>query len=419
MASPPPLGQLFSHRARRPLRVSSERFAGNFLGDGVRAVARVPMILALQEAVMEVSKAAGAAPGEVDRVLPTARLGEIAARVDERQKAALSAIRRNDLTMTDFGRPTATASPAAQMLEVAEHFSRDKPIADSLRALSTEVAAWEALLEETAALLDTHRELVQRYQRTQTLRRLARGGLVLFALFAVGVVVAGVLIVRGERAAKDREARELVERQTAARVHLDEALGAADPCATPSERDLAFATSGHRAKLEARRIACEAKKKAAAEQAICHAASDALGRGEAPATLPSALDPELAKRLADKALGPADLKLSSLPCGELLWRPLVAAASASPTLWGQVDGVSKEVATRLRALWAETPPAPAVQQTLSFRAEAAAITATLAGTDEALDAAAELCALKLDRSAPVAISCRAVLVKRGRSPDHP
>lgn len=414
MAPPPRLGNLFLLVARRPLWISSERFAGNFLGDGVRAVARVPMILALQQAVMEVAKASGAAPAEVDRALPAVRIGELAARIDERQKTALAAIRRNDLTMTDFGRPASKTSPATQMIDVAEHFARDKPIADSLRALSTEIAAWEELLGECGALLDADQALTSRYRTTQTVRRVLRVGVWGLAAIAAAVLVGGYWKVQAERAAKEREAAAAVERQAASRRRLDAVFEGNDPCAVATEEDLVFATSVQRAKIEERKVACERHKQVMAEQAACKDAAESIGRGQLPATLPRALPPELAKRLAEKTLLPEDLLVSTLPCGDVLWKPLVDAASGSADLWGRTDGVSKEMATRLRAAWAELPPAPAVHQTIAFRAETVAIAATLKGTPEALAGAIELCAMKADKSPNVGISCRAILAKRAQ-----
>ena len=77
-------------------------------------------------------------------------------RLQKRQEKGLRAIRRQEMTVATFAMPDElpTAPSASEHLKaLAQLFARDKEISASLRDLSFEVAAWEALLQRSAVVL--------------------------------------------------------------------------------------------------------------------------------------------------------------------------------------------------------------------------------------------------------------------------
>lgn len=418
-----PLGPLFLSHARRPLSLSSERFHANLLGDGVRAVEGKKLVAALEEGKSEVARMAGVAADAVERAMPRAEIADLTARLSASQTAALAAIRRNELTMTSFAVPSAArASPATHMIDVAEHFARDKPIAASLRALAADVAAWEELIGRCGASIDADADLTRRHQRRQAVRATLRRGGGAAAFLAACVIAFVGYRVHAQQ--KLREAQEAERRfaQMAARARVEDALRASDPCvgaALPAE-DREEATSDQRGRLAALGTRCERERDKKAREERCRVLATAVEEGKPieGGAEAGGLSAELLARLATRALVAEDLLIDeqAMPCGGTqasarMWAAFVAAAGPPGDLWGRAEGVSAAVGKRMATAASFSPSAT---QSLSFRAEIIANKAIRAGGDRLVANATELCVLKVARGGKPAMACKVLIAKAGR-----
>lgn len=407
----PILGNLFLHAAREPLSTSSDRFIANFLGDGVRAVSAARLGGALDAGVAEVARAIGVRPELVRGVLPSDDVTARLARLDDHHARTLAALRPGELTVTAFHQPAGKVSPATHMMDVAAHFSRDKSIAEPLRALATEVAAWEELLGACATAIRQSPEINARYVRTQRLRLLAQRGLAV-GIASAGLAVLAVVWTAHRRAEAEASARAAMAREQHARAQrIDQALAGPDPCVALDAADTATLTDDQRARAAARGAECERVRERAKRDAECRALVAAVAAGgEIPASFTA--DAPLLGRIAKRSLAPEDLKLEALPCDDALGPSLVEAALQSPEAFGKSSGPSAKVA---RMLETATLP-PKLAATIAFRAEIVANAAIRSGVTADLDGATRLCAMKRRAGLSVGMGCRVLSARQDPAP---
>lgn len=410
----PVLGNLFLQAARSPLTTSSERFAMNFLGDGVRAVSAAQLTLALDRGVAAVARAVGLRDDAVRAALPVGEIDALRARIDEHHAATLLALRPGELTVSAFHQPSGRVSPATHMIDVAAHFAKDKAISAPLSALAGEIAAWEELLGACASAIRDNPAITARYARTQRLRLLARRGL------AVGVAGAGVAILavvvtahrtrEAEARARDERAKQAHARQ----ARIDDVLTGADPCATLDPTDAAAASTIERQRLTARQLECTKKQERERRAGECKGVLDAVQSG-ADAFPPSlSADAALLGRIAKKSLSPEDLKIDALPCDDTgaMARLFVEACLQSPEAFGKSTGPSTRVAAWIDA----APLPPKLSATIAFRAEILANGAIRSGVTADLDGALRMCALKRQAKLAVGMGCRVLLSRQDPPP---
>lgn len=410
----PVLGNLFLQAARRPLTTSSERFAMNFLGDGVRAVSSANLSAALDEGVAAVAAAVGMTPAAVRAVLPVAEISSLGARIDEHHAATLLALRPGELTVTAFHQPSGKVSPATHMVDIAGHFAKDKSISGPLRALAGEIASWEELIGACATAIRENSAISNKYARTQRMRLLARRGL------AVGIAGAGIavlaVVVTAHRA-REAEARardERAKQEHARQTRIDLALGGADPCVALDDADLGHTTPDQRQRLSARQTECAKVKEKERRASECKTVIDAVAAGGETFPAGFAADAPLLGRIAKKALAPEDLRLDALPCDEggAMGRLFSEAALQSPEAFGKSAGPSARVA---RLLANVTLP-PKLAATVAFRAEIIANTAIRSGITADLEGAGRMCAMKQQAKLAVGMGCRVLLSRQDPAP---
>ncbi|MCC6644803.1 MAG: hypothetical protein IT374_04420 [Polyangiaceae bacterium] len=407
----PVLGNLLLAAAREPLSTSSERFYSNFLGDGVRAVSAARLREALDRGVGEVARASGVGAELVTGALPRDEIALRLASLHEHHQRTLAALRPGELTVTAFHQPAGKVSPATHMMDISAHFSRDKAIAEPLRALASEVAAWEELLGMCATAVREHPGIAARYERTQRLRLLARRGL------AVGIAGAGLAVLgagwaahlRAEATARARAAR--AEAAYARTLRVDAALSGPDPCVQLDAADLGALTADQRARLTSRGVECERARARAAETERCAALVAAVTAGSSAIPAEFSRDAALLGRIAARALSPEDLRIDALPCDGLA-PAFVEAALQSPDAFGKSMGPSAKVAALLEH--ATLPPRLAA--TIAFRAELAANAAIRSGVTADLEGATRLCAMKQRAGLAVGMGCRVLSARQDPAP---
>ncbi len=410
----PILGNLFLRAAREPLSISSERFVANFIGDGVRAVSAERLGHALDVGVAEVARAIGVRQELVRRALPSSDVDARLARLGEHHARTLAALRPGELTVTAFHQPAGKVSPATHMMDIAAHFARDKGISEPLRALATEVAAWEELLGACAAAIRDDPSLDARFERTQRLRLLARRGLAV-GVASAGFAVLGVVWTAHRRAESEARARAARAEEIFARTQrIDAALSGPDPCTTLTEADAATLDAAGRAKVTARSEECARSQARARRDAECKALVAAVVAGSTEIPPSFSAQAPLLGRIARRALEPEDLRLAALPCDGAggLDAAFVDAALRSPDAWGKSAGPSSLVAKLIEG--AALPPKLA--GTIGFRAEIAANHAIRSGVTSELDGAKRLCALKVRAGLVVGMGCRVLTARQEPAP---
>jgi hypothetical protein len=286
---------------------------------------------------------------------------------------------------------------------LAKKVTRDRELAEPLRALAVDVGEWQDIIARCRDLLDDGAALERAYRMRRVRRVLAVAGLAGVIAGALGVV----LWVRS------------------ARVRVDEVLAAADPCAASAvdPGDARRASSDQRRRLEARSTECSAKRDSAAREQEAARVREEQARAEqlrkkeleqkceALATHVEAgsLAPEDAafagprapflRRVAQGPLDPADygpadpdLPCAGTPSAARINAAFTKAVLASPARWANADDPSKVVAATLIAHVAELPGS--AKQVVARRADDLAKKALIIGVPGLLPRAIRLCQLK-------------------------
>lgn len=406
------LGSVFLGAAQAPLGRSSERFSRNLIGDGVRALAATSLLAALEDAVRAAASEIGASVSDLERVIPIDELRALAAKLGENQEAALQAIRRNDLTITNFALPAPAVSPTAHLAGVAEHFARDKHIRRSLTALAADIGAWELLLARAVEAIEGDAALVRRW-RWRRIRVY-----VLVGVVASAIVIAGVsALVIGWRRAAEREARAAAEERERARraeivAHVDAALQTPDPCAKVvlSDEERAELTDAQRKMVDGRKDRCDQLARKAEHEKRCAALLAQAASGATDLAPGGETAGDFLVRVATRALEPRDLRATEDAIGtckdaplDPIWDAVARDAGTRAFLWGKADGVAPAISSRLGG---PNVLAPKAKQSLGFRAETVAKRALRSGKTEDFSGARELCALKAKLAMPPGTSCK-------------
>jgi hypothetical protein len=406
------LGAVFLRCVLGPLNFAAGLILASKVPDGLRELSVDSLHGGFTRGVAEVAKAAGVGVADVERLLPMGEVSAAAARLDAAQKAALVAWGAHAGHLGGFLTGVADLTVDGRAPDVSQFLARlarkvvrDKPLAEPLEALSTEVAGWLDLVERCGDLVGDGAELTRAY-RARHARRL---GVMIVAGLVAASVAGYALWVRAARA----------------RVEATLAASEADPCAAGGvdSGDFARASEAQKQALAGRAVACDEKYRAAvqlrAEQealeakmreltritqerdARCAALAEHLAKGALSGDDAVFLGPQAAlmERVAKAALDKDDLLDPELPCAATASGPAIAeryaaAVAASPTAWARPEAVGARAAAALVERRDALPSSP--KQVLAAHAEHVALK-SLASKDEAARARAlVLCQLKDD-----------------------
>lgn len=426
------LGAVFLRCVLGPLNYAAGLILASKVPDGLRELSADSLHGGFTRGVAEVAKAAGVGEADVERLLPTSEVSAAAARLDAAQKAAVAAWSAHAGHLGGFLTGVADltvdgrAPDVSQFLaRLAKKVVRDRPLSEPLDRLSQEVAAWLDLVERCGDLVGDGAELTRAW-RARRARRLG----VVMAAGVLALAVAGyALWVRAARA----------------RVEATLAASEADPCAAGGvdPGDFARASEAQKQALAGRALACDAKRRAAAElraqeEALaaqqrelerlvkerderCAALALHLEKGALTAEDTAALGPQAAllERVAKGALERDDLLDVELPCAATKSGPAIAeryaaAVAASPSAWARPEALGKRAAAALVQRREALPSSP--KQVLAAHAERVALKA-LASKDEAARARATvICQLKDDFGIPGGKYCSTLKMLAAKKP---
>ncbi len=344
------LGVLFLNAAMGPLNYAGQCIMQSRVEQGLRELAAESLLGAAERGIAAVASSAGLPTSYVENLLPMIELRQVAGRIADNQRAALSQWQLHtghvgglldgiaDLTI-DNRPPDASLC----LLRVSKKMQLDKELALPLRQLSEDLVTWQELLVSCRTFIDDGRSIAAAYRQ----RRLIRFGAAVAGALAVAVVV--VWLVRVQRA-RDR---------------IDAALAGDDPCVAESVdvSDEGKASDEQRARLGALKTSCEegredarraeeAERAATAQRleeeeakrariASCEKLETTLAQGAAEVgELPEAAPHrELLGRMAQGKLEPDDVsKLASFPCLDTaaakgLSERYLRAALATAAVW--------------------------------------------------------------------------------------
>lgn len=404
------LGGTFLVGANGPVNYAGQCLLSSRVADGLRELAPDNLYGGFRRGIEESAKRVGVGPGDVERLLPMEQVRGLVQRLTLSQHNAAQAWNLHAGQIGGFLKGVADLTADGRTPDVglcldrlARKVTRDRELAEPLRALALDVAEWQEVIARCRDLLDDGGALERAYRMRRVRRVLAAAALGAIILGALGVI----LWVR------------------AARARVDALLAAPDPCvaAAIDPGDARRASSDQRALLEARSSACVAQRERAAaereaarvreERALAaqvrknemeqkcaalveHIEAASMTTEDVAFAGPRA---DLLRRMAEGALDPADLgpENPDLPCAEALSAPrfnavFVKAVLASPTRWANADDPSKLVTATLIAHVAELPSS--AKQVLAHRADELAKKALIIGVPGLLPRAGRLCQLK-------------------------
>lgn len=404
------LGGTFLIGANGPVNYAGQCILASRVADGLRELTPDSLHGGFRRGVEESARRVGVGPRDVERLLPMDRVRSLVTRLTASQHNAVEAWNLHAGHLGGFLKGVADLTADGRAPDVglcldrlAKKVSRDRELAEPLRALAVDVGEWQDIIARCRDILDDGGALERAYR----MRRL-RGVLAVAGLATV-VVVALVALF-------------LVH---AARVRVDAILAAADPCAalTIDAGDARRASSDQRRRLDERSGECAARReREAAEREAARlgeerAHEEQLRKKELEERCASlathleagSLSPEdaafagprapLLRRVAQGALDSPDLGPSDpdLPCAAALSAPRISAAFrravlASPARWASVEDPSKLVSAALIDHVAELPSV--AKQVLAGRAEDLAKKALVVGVPGLLPRAVRLCQLK-------------------------
>jgi hypothetical protein len=404
------LGGTFLVGASGPVNYAGQCILSSRVADGLRELTPDSLYGGFRRGVEESAKRVGVGTADVERLLPMDQVRSLVNRLTISQQNAVSAwtmhaghmggLLKGVADLTADGR----APDVGLCLErLAKKVTRDRELADPLRALATDVSEWQDIIARCRDLLDDGGALERAYRMRRVRRVLAVAGLAGIIVGALGVV----LWVR------------------AARVRIDAVLAVADPCAAAAIEpgDARRASSDQRRQLDARSVECaslherEEKERALAlvreakardeqlqkkdleqkcEALAGHVEKEGLTPDDAAFAGPRAA---LLRRISTGALdvadfGPADpdLPCAAAPSAARFTDAFTRAVLASPARWANADDPSKLVTATLIAHVAELPSS--AKQVVARRADDLAKKALIIGVPGLLPRAIRLCQLK-------------------------
>lgn len=404
------LGATFLVGALGPVNIAGNLILGSQVPEGLRELAPANLHGGLSNGIAFAAKRVGVAPADVEGLLPMAELRTVLARIGFNHQRSVEAWSMYAGQVGGFLKGVADLTADGRAPDVglclerlSKKFSRDKPLAEPLHALSVDISAWQDLIARCRDILDDGGVLKKAYQRRRIRRILLA---TVPAIIAVGALSLGLWY-------------------RVSQVRIDAALAKADPCAVLdiAPDDLSRSSSSQRGKLEERRTECQkareqeirqkeeqAKKEAAAREADrvrkeregkCDALATHLASGqltpedEAVAGASSPLLQRIIKGALDPAdLGPKDpvLPCADAPAGTRITDAFGRAVLAVPGNWANAEDPSALVRATLVKHGAELPTSP--KQVLAWRADKEAKKALLVGGAENVERATRLCQLK-------------------------
>lgn len=404
------LSASFLRCAVGPLSYAGGCILSGKIPEGLRELAADNLHGGFKRGVEEAAKDAGVSIADVESLLPIADVNLASVHLGTAHDKALAAWGMyaghlgGMLTgVTDLTVDGRAPDVPGLVNRLAQKVSRDKPLAEPLRALSVEIGCWVELVEHCGDLLAKGDVLARAY-RARRIRRALLGvvaAVALLALLPLGLWVRSV------------------------RARVDVALAAVDPCAALdiAPKDLARASSSQQQRAEDRKTACRDRRARDAEAvetarvadektqreeaarkdrlAKCDALAAHVAAGELlteDAVAAAGLGP-LLQRIAHRALAPEDMTTTDLPCpdtpaGAKLGDAFASAVVASEPAWVSMDDVSDRVAAILLRHAAELP----VRKKYSLLAHAEALVkrAMIQKTPALVEQAGRLCKLKDD-----------------------
>jgi hypothetical protein len=405
------LGGTFLVGASGPVNYAGQCILSSRVTDGLRELTPDSLYGGFRRGVEESAKRVGVGSADVERLLPMDQVRSLVNRLTVSQRNAVQAWDLHAGHMGGFLKGVADLTADGRAPDVglclerlAKKVTRDRELAEPLRALAVDVGAWQDLISRCRDLLDDGGALERAYRMRRVRRVLAIAGL-------AGIIVGALAVVLWVRAARGR---------------VDEVLASADACAVSAidPGDARRASSDQRRRLAARdedcttRRANEAKaleiahareEKAREELRVkkeleqtCEALAAHLDAGS--------LTPDdaafagaraaLLRRIAQKALdaadfGPAD---PDLPCAGTEAAGRISAAFtrailAAPARWANADDPSKLVTATLIEHVADLPSS--AKQVVARRADDLAKKALIIGVPGLLPRAVRLCQLKV------------------------
>lgn len=404
------LGGTFLIGANGPVHYAGQCILSSRVADGLRELTPDSLHGGFRRGIEDSARRVGVGSGDVERLLPMDQVRSLVKRLTVSQHNAVEAWNLHAGHMGGFlkGVTDLTADGRAPDVglcldRLAKKVTRDRELAEPLRALATDVGEWQDIIARCRDILDDGGALERAYR----MRRLRSVGLVVGLAAVIVVALVAVLMVR------------------AARVRVDEILAAADPCAasTIDAGDARRASSDQRRRLEARSAECaalrerEATEREAARlreereraeqlrkkelEEKCAALATHLEAGSVTPEDAAFAGPRapLLRRVARGALDPADFGPSDpdLPCAAAPSAPRINAAFtravlASPARWANAEDPSKLVSATLVDHVAELPSS--AKQVIARRADDMAKKALLIGVPGLLPRAVRLCQLK-------------------------
>jgi hypothetical protein len=404
------LAASFVRCAVGPLHYAGGCLLSGKVPEGLRELAAESLHGGFKRGVEEAAKDAGVSVADVEHLLPIGDVNLASVHLDTAHRSAIAAwdmyagqlggLMTGVADLTVDGR---APDPSSLLERLSKKVVRDPALADPLHALSVEVGCWSTLVDQCGDLLANGEVLAKAY-RARRIRRVLLG--VVAAIGLLALLPAGLWL-------------------RAVRARVDAALAAPDPCAALdiAPRDLERATTAQRQRADDRRTACQqrrAQDAEAAEAARQHedavrreesAKQDRVARCDALAThvaggevqpddaAAAAGQGPLLLRVARRALVPADMATTELPCadtpaGARLDDALATAVVASQAAWVAADDVSDRVASVLVAHASELP----LQRKFALLAHAEKLVkrALIQKTPAAVDQATRLCKLKDD-----------------------
>jgi hypothetical protein len=403
------LGATFLIGANGPVNYAGQCILSSRVADGLRELTTDSLYGGFRRGVEEAAKRVGVGPADVERLLPMAEVRALVERLNRSQQSAVNAWNLHAGQIGGFLKGVADLTADGRAPDVglclerlAKKLVRDKELSQPLQALAVDVGAWQDVIVRCRDLLDDGDVLARAYR----MRRLKR---VLLIAGLAGVIVGALGVVVWVRAA---------------RVRIDEVLGASEACAVEGlgPSDVGRASSDQRALIDARRGACsaerdrEAKEREAAKQREERARAEAAAKKEAEARCGALADhlaagkltgedeaiagdkAPLLHRIAESAIDPGDYGPAdpALPCAGTegaakLRAAFAAAVLASPARWGDADDLSELVASTLADHAAELPKKP--KQSLAWHANETARKA-LRSSPDLMPKAQRLCKLR-------------------------
>ena len=405
------LGGTFLVGASGPVNYAGQCILSSRVTDGLRELTPDSLYGGFRRGVEESAKRVGVGSADVERLLPMDQVRSLVSRLTVSQRNAVEAwnlhaghiggLLKGVADLTADGR----APDVGLCLErLAKKVTRDRELADPLRALAVDVGEWQDIIARCRDLLDDGGALERAYRMRRVRRVLAVAGL-------AGIIVGALAVVLWVRAARGR---------------VDEILAAADACAVSAidPGDSRRASSDQRRRLEERAGECITRRANEAKALEIARAREEKAREElrmkkeleqtcetlAAHLEGGSLTPEdiafagarapLLRRIAQNALefadfGPVDpdLPCAGAPTAGRFTAAFTKAILAAPARWANADDPSKVVTATLIDHVADLPSS--AKQVVARRADDLAKKALIIGVPGLLPRAVRLCQLKV------------------------